>query len=91
MVLLLRSKIATRNRSPPGALSKKASPGGEAFVFAASMNIAAAFDDHDHRRQLSTIPYDGRHVAIQSALAGACSCLFMSKHVAARAGTGQPC
>ena len=33
LALLLRSKIATRNRSPPGALSKKASPPGEAFVF----------------------------------------------------------
>ncbi|MBB6188475.1 hypothetical protein HDE77_002845 [Rhodanobacter sp. MP7CTX1] len=32
-LLLPRSQIASCNRSPPGALSKKASPIGEAFVF----------------------------------------------------------
>jgi len=49
MLLLLRSWIATRNRSPPGTLPKKASPSGEAFVFVSflSRGVAVAIVGRD--------------------------------------------
>jgi len=53
--------LPCKSRSPPGALSKKASPSGEAFVFRAFEN--ACCELAQQRRQ-SIIAYDDECAAI---------------------------